>query len=232
MTSPALPCCGAAPRELRRGRSPYANAPRLPEGDALDPLGVLSVATAERRPSPQSVELEIGPGRGGFLIERALARPDVVIIGLEIRLKWASLVDQKARDLGMGDRARVFAADVRAELPRFRAGCFRRVFFNFPDPWWKKRHAKRRLASDAVLDEVRRLLAPGGELFLQTDVVDTARGYERVIEGHPEWSPFGDEPGSALLADHDYEARSPRERRVMGDGLPIVRLRYRRLPEA
>jgi tRNA (guanine-N7-)-methyltransferase len=203
-------------------RSPYADAPRLPAGEALGAEQILGSATAEQ------LELEIGPGRGGFIVERLAADPDVCIIGLEIRLKWASLVDERVRSLGYGTRGRVFAEDIRLALPRLLPASLARVFIHFPDPWWKKRHAKRRLAQSDVMLHLAGALAPGGELFVQTDVWDTAQAYREAVEQRPEFEPCGDAPGCPLLSDNPYGARSPRERRVMADGMPVLRLRYRR----
>jgi tRNA (guanine-N7-)-methyltransferase len=219
----------AQPEVVQEGRkrfSPYANAPRFPAGEGL---GMAQILTAPAPGGASELELEIGPGRGGFLYERLAQSPDVRIVGLEIRLKWASLVDQRLQELGFGERGRVFAEDIRFALPRFAAGTLSRVFVNFPDPWWKKKHAKRRLASGGVVGELARLLRPGGELFVQTDVDDTAEAYRGAIEARAEFAPFGDESGSALLAENPYGARSPRERRVIASGLPVTRLRYRRV---
>lgn len=207
-----------------RRRSPYADAPRLPAGDGLGAARILGLPADE----PRRLELEIGPGRGGFIVERLAADPDVCIIGLEIRLKWASLVDARVRSLDFGGRGRVFAEDIRLALPRFLAGSLSRVFIHFPDPWWKKRHAKRRLAQTDVMQHLAVALAPEGELFVQTDVWDTAQAYREAVEGRQEFEPHGDEAGSPLLSDNPYGARSPRERRVMADGMPVLRLRYRR----
>jgi tRNA (guanine-N7-)-methyltransferase len=204
-------------------RSPYAEAPRLPPGIGLGAREILGVGAQHR-----ALELEIGPGRGGFIVERLAAAPDVCIVGLEIRLKWASLLDERVRGLGLGERARVFAEDIRVALPRFSAGSVSKIFIHFPDPWWKKRHAKRRLAQSDVMDHLVRVLAPSGELFVQTDVWDTAQAYREVIESRPELEAHGAEPDSPLLSENPYGARSPRERRVMADGMPVVRLRYRR----
>ena len=224
------------PVEAGPSRSPYAGAPRLPAGEGL--TGALILEGAAGSPvgggavagSPVAgLELEIGPGRGGFIIERLAASADVCIIGLEIRLKWASLVDERVRGLGYGARGRVFAEDIRLALPRFASGSLSKVFIHFPDPWWKKRHEKRRLAQLDVMGQLARALGAGGELFVQTDVWDTAQAYRQAIEALPDaYEPFGDDAGSPLLAENPYGARSPRERRVMTDGMPIIRMRFRR----
>jgi tRNA (guanine-N7-)-methyltransferase len=200
---------------------PYANAPRLPEGERVDVPGLVS---------GKSYELEIGPGRGGFLFERAAEAPDTALIGLEVRLKWAAVVDGRLAAHGLSARARVFAEDARDALVRLGPdGVFARVFVHFPDPWWKKRHAKRILLDARLLEQIVRLLSSSGELFVQTDVPERAAQYESVVSCEPTLVAFGDD-ASARLRDSPYEAKSPRERRALADGLPVHRMRWRRVP--
>ncbi|MCS6900579.1 MAG: tRNA (guanine-N7)-methyltransferase [Myxococcales bacterium] len=201
--------------------NPYANAPRLPEGDGIPILTIL--------PEGGLVEIEIGPGRGAFLFERLAARPDVSLLGLEIRRKWAQIVDERLRARGLGGRARVLAEDAREALRRLEpSGSVETFFIHFPDPWWKKRHAKRLVVGDTLLREIVRLLRPGGELYIQTDVEGRALQYQQGVATHADFEPAGDEPGSPLLAANPYGARSNREHRTDADGLPVWRLRWRR----
>ena len=138
-------------------------------------------------------------------------------------------MDGRLAKRGLAARARVFAEDARHALPRLRPdGSVRRVFLHFPDPWWKKRHQKRLVMKDGLLEQVARLLEPGGELFVQTDVEERATAYEELVALDARFVPDGDAPGSPRLADHAYVARSPRERRAIADGLPVNRLRWRR----
>lgn len=199
--------------------NPYANAPALPDGEDLDPSRLF-----EDGEGP--VEIEIGPGRGGFAFERLAARPDVRLLGLEIRRKWATIVDQRLDARGFRGRGRVFAEDARFALPRLRAGTISAVYIHFPDPWWKKRHKKRLVASVDLLREIVRLLVPSGELFFQTDVAERADQFEALVAAVPALSPWGDTP---RIPENPYGAMSPRERRAVTDGLPIVRLRYRKV---
>lgn len=198
---------------------PYADAPRLPEDEPLDPRALVGAGS---RP----VELEIGPGRGWFLVERLEADPAARIVGLEIRRKWASIVDARLEKRGLSGRGRVFAADARQVLPRLVPGTLSVVYIHFPDPWWKKRHAKRRVLTAELLSHVAEALAPGGELFVQTDVLDRAEQFEQLVAGEPRLVPWST---TARVEDNPYQARSPRERRAMVDGLPVLRLRYRRV---
>jgi tRNA (guanine-N7-)-methyltransferase len=199
---------------------PYADAPTLPGGGSVDVRTLVRGAF---------IEIEVGPGRGGFLLERAQVVPDAGLVGLEVRRKWATIVDARLAKQGLSARARVFAEDARLALPRLGpGGSVRRIFLSFPDPWWKKRHEKRLVLEPSVADEVVRLLEVGGELFVQTDVSDRAQQYEDLLLCRRELEPAGDEPGSARLGDNPYQARSPRERRAIADGLPVNRLRFRR----
>lgn len=197
--------------------APYSDAPRLPEGELLDPRSIVG--------SSRPIELEIGPGRGWFMVDRLQAFPDVFMLGLEVRRKWASIVDARLDKRGLSARGRVFAEDARLALPRFVAGSARAVFVHFPDPWWKRRHQKRSVLNGAVIAEIARLLEPGGELFLQTDVMDRAARYADLISQNVDLAPVG---RSARVAENPFGVRSPRERRVLADGLPVARLHFRR----
>lgn len=204
-----------------RANHPYAHAARFPgEGD---------VDFASLMPGEGPVEIEIGPGRGGFLFERAEAAPDRRLLGLEIRLKWSAVVDERLRKAGLGARARVLNADAREALTRLRPdGCVDTFYLHFPDPWWKKKHAKRLVMNPDLLDQVARLLRVGGEFYVQTDVEERAEQYEAQIGAHPAFEPAGDVEGSPRLIENPYGARSPREHHAIRDGLPVTRLRYRK----
>ena len=171
------------------------------------------------------VELEIGPGRGGFLFERLAAAPELCMLGFEIRRKWATIVDNKLKAAGLGERARVFYEDARVALPRLAAASLTRIYIHFPDPWWKKRHEKRLVVSPWLMPEVVRVLRADGELFVQTDVEDRALEYEEAINQAAGLVPV---PGGPRLTENPFEARSPREHRAIKDGLPIHRLLYRK----
>jgi tRNA (guanine-N7-)-methyltransferase len=196
---------------------PYAHAPRLPLDGTIDPCAIVGGGQIP-------VELEIGPGRGGFLFERVVAAP-VALIGIEIRRKWATIVDERLRELGHGQRARVFAEDARGAIARFAEASFSAVYVHFPDPWWKKRHQKRLVVGYDFAKSLLRVLRPGGELFVQTDVEERAQSYHSLLESVEGFAPV---ESSAWVDENPYGARSSRERRAMADGLPIHRLRYHR----
>lgn len=205
---------------------PYAHCPRLPSEGRIDPRRVFRSAPEGVLGPPEDapVELEIGPGRGWFTVERLAVSPSIRVVGLEVKRKWATIVDERLAKRKLGHRGRVFAEDVKLVLPRFESGTLSVAYLHFPDPWWKKRHQKRLVLQDTLLEELSRILIVGGELFIQTDVFERADEYEAVVAACAAFEPFGP---TARVDDHPYQARSPRERKAIEDGLPVVRLRYR-----
>jgi tRNA (guanine-N7-)-methyltransferase len=203
-----------------RAPRPYEDAPRLPEGDTVDPRSIVR---------GEWLELDVGPGRGGFVLERLAAEPRCAMLGLEVRRKWAAIVDGRVAKRGLSARGRVLAEDAKVALPRLVPdGVFRRAYLHFPDPWWKKRHQKRLVMGDVFLAQVARLLVEGGDLYVQTDVEERAAQYEAQITESGWFTPAGDAPGSPRMAENPFGARSPREHRAIADGLPVHRMLFRR----
>ena len=201
----------------------------LPQPDphryrALAPLPPEGLLDGVALSNGRALELELGFGHCLVLDERAVARPDVHLLGLEIKRKWAYLVAERARRRGL-DNVTVWAADARELLPRLPAHCLTRAFMHFPDPWWKKKHAKRQLVGATLLDEFARLLLPGGELFMQTDVAERAAIHVAAVARHPAYELAGRD---GYLEENPYGARSNREARASADGLPVYRTLARR----
>ena len=119
-------------------------------------------------PATSRVELEIGPGDGGFLLAAAASRPDTLFVGIEVRRAWAEKL--RTRTAGI-DNIEVVHGDgrwiVEFLLP---SSSIDRYHLYFPDPWWKKRHHKRRLFSEGFCRGIVRTLRQSGEVLLVTDV--------------------------------------------------------------
>jgi tRNA (guanine-N7-)-methyltransferase len=194
-------------------------ARRAPDGDVdfdalFDP----------EAPAGAPRELEIGFGRGRFLVERARSAPGSRILGIEIKAKWGHLVEERRKREGL-HHVVALAGDARQVLPRLGpARSLARVFLHFPDPWWKKKHGKRRVLDDDFLREIARLLAPRGELFVQTDVEERALEMRERIEAYTiDGAPaFETKPGFEM--PNPYGARSNREARADEDHLPVYRV--------
>jgi tRNA (guanine-N7-)-methyltransferase len=194
---------GHSPREdlrsygRRRARAPSARQqvlwrevlPRVAvPGDA----GALSDPRALFTPPVREVWLEIGFGGGEHLIWQAKEHPDVGVIGCEpFEDGVIKVVDAIERD-GLTN-VRVHADDARPLIRLLPAAKLGRVFILFPDPWPKKRHHKRRIVSAATLAEIARILRPGGELRMGTDVAGYASAILDVAQHHPNlrWTATG-----------------------------------------
>ena len=185
-------------------------APRPPDG----PISLTELGAGP-------CELDIGFGRGRSLFERAQIAPSGHIVGIEINQKWAVKTQERALGLGLNN-VTVFCGDAREILARCAPEpVVSRAFVHFPDPWWKKRHQKRRVIGEALLDALARLFVPKAELFIQTDVADRAHAYLEAIDAHPA---FVRATPSGLIDHNPFGARSNREVRAIADGLPIYRL--------
>jgi tRNA (guanine-N7-)-methyltransferase len=153
----------ARQQALWREVLPRVAVPGDAESEALADLRALFT------PPVREVWLEIGFGGGEHLVWQAKAHPDVGFIGCEPFedgvIKLIAAVEQDGLT-----NVRVHADDARPLLRRLPDASLGRVFILFPDPWPKKRHHKRRIVSAGTLEEIARLLRPGGELRIGTDV--------------------------------------------------------------
>ncbi len=163
----------------RRGRRLSARQQSL-----LDSfLPQLEVDLAEA--SPQSLEalfplkisevrLEVGFGGGEHLVWQARNNPDVGFIGCEPYLDGLVKALIAIEEHGL-QNVRLFADDVRPLLRWLPEASLQRVYILFPDPWPKKRHAKRRLVSPGLLNLLAKVMVPQAELRIATDIGDYAR---------------------------------------------------------
>ncbi len=138
-----------------------------PEESRLDVRGLWSAA---RQSLP--VELEIGSGKGTFLVQQATQHPEVNYLGIEwAREYWLHAADRCRRH--HLENVRVLHDDA-SEFVSWRAPdqIFSQAHVYFPDPWPKKRHHKRRLVQESFLREMHRALTEHGVLRLVTDHSD------------------------------------------------------------
>jgi len=188
-------------------------------------LDLLPDWTARFGAGAARLELEIGSGHGGYALAFARAHPDRPLVAIEQRRKFADELRARAERRG---HARLVAVhgDARVLVPRmFREGSLEAVHVHFPDPWWKRRHHRRRLVDEGMSTLLLRLLRPGGLLDFRTDVERYAiEAVERLeAEG------FENEAGrGAFAAAPPDEIPSTREKRYLATGQRVWRLRLRR----
>ena len=122
-------------------------------------------------PSVQPLWIEIGMGKGRFLLEMAAAHPEGNFLGLE---KYSSVLVRamEKQEEAQLPNLMLVRADAEHLLDLFGPREADRIFLNFSDPWPKDRHAKRRLTSDRFLARYDVILAPEGQVEFKTDNTD------------------------------------------------------------
>lgn len=157
--------------------------------------------------------LEVGFGGGEHLVQMAAANPDVGIIGCEPYVNGIAMFLGKARAAGVGNM-RIHPGDVRDLFEVLPAASVHKAFLNYPDPWPKARHHRRRFVTQGYLEALARVMAPGAEFRVATDIEDYVRqtleevpraGFELVSQGGVAWSDW---------ISTRYEQKALREGRV------------------
>lgn len=125
-------------------------------------------------PEPKlPLHLDIGCARGRFLLRMAEAEPRWNYLGVEIREPLVDEANRLAAEAGLANLHYIFCNAMLwldRLLEAVPEGLLRMVTIQFPDPWFKKKHAKRRMVNEAMVDTIAKHLAPGGRVFVQTDI--------------------------------------------------------------
>lgn len=168
--------------------------------------------------------LEIGFNRGVFLRGLAERFPERDFIGIEVRRRYVwRLTHHLGQETDGTRNIRIIWADAKkitADL--FPPGSVDDVFVTFPDPWWKKRHAKRRLVDTTYASDLGALLPPGGRIWVKTDVPAIAAEIRESLASVPSLSAPTDFEMDELPLTH-------REGKCIQQGLPITRFRVEKI---
>jgi tRNA (guanine-N7-)-methyltransferase len=174
------------------------------------------------------LHLDIGCARGRFLLEMAPLQPDRNHLGLEIRRGLVQLAEADQERLGLNNLRYLFCnANVSLEqwLARLPPQSLQLVTIQFPDPWFKLRHHKRRMVQPQLLGALAGAMAPGVPLFLQSDIAEVIT---QMLEAVAECGGFSAADGGQWLATNPLELPSERELYVLSQGLPVYRRLFRR----
>ena len=188
------------------------------EGQVVDPMAWFE--------SAGPLEIEIGCGKGGFLLNRARAHPEIRMLGIEWANKYYRYCADRMARWGVRN-VRVMRADAKFfVLHHLPPGCVSVLHLYHPDPWPKKRHHKRRLVQGDFAQAAVRTLVSGGKWFIQSDheeyfqqiheVLGACAGLEEISWDQDEMLPGPDWAGT------NFEIKYARE------GRTIHRIAYRR----
>ena len=164
------------------------------------------------------LELEIGSGKGTFLVQQASQTPQINYIGLEYARSFWQYAADRCRRHGL-ENVRLVCIDADLFVRRYcPEGCFRQIHVYFPDPWPKKRHNKRRLIQAPFLRHLHQTLQSAGCVRLATDHKDYfqwmchhAQQVAHLFEQQPFESPQS--AGQGELAGTNFERKYRREGR-------------------
>jgi tRNA (guanine-N7-)-methyltransferase len=145
---------------------------------------------AESFPHPgRTMEIDMGCGKGRFLLARARRRPEVNFLGIDRLLGRIRKIERRAIRTGM-DNVRLLRMDAYYTatylIPAASVATYH-VFF--PDPWPKTRHHRHRLFNEAFMDALARTLVPGGEVHLATDHLPYFDEIAAIVRDDPRFAP-------------------------------------------
>ena len=186
------------------------------DGVAVDPMAWFD--------SPGPFELEIGCGKGGFLLSRARAHPEVRLLGIEWANKYFRYCADRMSRWGL-QNVRVMRTDARYFVMQHLPPASVSVLHLYhPDPWPKKRHHKRRLVQDDFVEAAVRVLTPGGGWLVQSDHEEYFTQIRDLLGRRPELTevPWDD---AAVEIDPDWRGTNY-EIKYARDGRAIHRAAY------
>ncbi|MEO1525811.1 MAG: tRNA (guanosine(46)-N7)-methyltransferase TrmB [Planctomycetota bacterium] len=173
------------------------------------------------------LEVEIGSGKGLFLTTESQRRPNHNYLGIEIVGKYARHSAARLAKAGR-DNAKMVSGNGESLLAnRVPESSLEAVHVYFPDPWWKKRHRKRRVVNESSVRDFSKAVRTGGRLHFWTDVLDY---FEATIEMIADVAPeFGvPMPEAVRESAHDLDYHTHFERRSRQNEIPVYRVCYAR----
>jgi tRNA (guanine-N7-)-methyltransferase len=181
-------------------------------------------------PAGTMLEVELGSAEAHFLMDRASGHLSRYCVGIEIRREVVARANKACQAAGLTNVHSVFA-NISVDMPRlFAPGSVQRFFLNFPDPWWKSRQHKRRVVSAGLIADMVQALAPGGEIFVQTDIFAIALEAMAALEGEGAGRLRNAAGDWSFYRDNPFAACSRRERQCQGEGTTIWRLLFNAEP--
>lgn len=164
------------------------------------------------------VVLEIGSGKGRFLISSAIEQPDVNFIGIEKSLHYHRVINERVTKRHLTN-VRLINHDAFLVVRDMLADeSLREIHIYFPDPWPRKREQKRRIIRPEVLEQFRRVLVPGGSGIYVTDHREYFEAAAPLIEAE-----FRAE---RRIPSHDDPPRTNYEAKYREEGRPIYEVRF------
>ncbi len=174
------------------------------------------------------IHLDIGSAKGEFLIQLASKHPMWNFVGLEIREPLVIASEKKRQKLELKNLKFLFC-NVNVSLDEWLSdldcGQLKRVSIQFPDPWFKRKHLKRRVLNMNLINSIAKSMSKDGELFIQSDILKLIQSMTNVI-GNSQYFNKKNLGGRELIDKNPYDATTDRELFSLKQNLPIYRAMY------
>ena len=168
------------------------------------------------------LHLDIGCARGRFLLRMAAAAPGWNYLGVEIREPLVDEANRIAGEEGLKNlhyefcNAMLWLGQLIRDIPD---GILQAVTIQFPDPWFKKKHAKRRMVNEELVRTIVDKLAPGGRIFIQTDIEFLAEEMFGLFRADKELEEISTDA-------NPFAVKTEREKAVEEKGLQVYRAQF------
>ncbi len=178
--------------------------------------------------SDRPIHLDIGCARGKFLLQMAQLQPDTNFLGIEIREPLVIDANQKRDDLGLTNLHYLFGnmnSSASILLESLPTNSLNYITIQFPDPWFKKKHHKRRVAQPELVNILVDYLIPGGTVFLQSDIEEVAIEMRDRFAVNPL---LVQQHSQTWLDTNPLPIPTERELYVLQDNLPVYRVVFKK----
>ena len=165
------------------------------------------------------LHLDIGCARGRFILKMAEAVKDWNFLGVEIREPLVAEANRLAREANLTNLHYVFVNATHALdkfLEKLPADVLQKVTIQFPDPWFKNKHAKRRMVKDRMVETIIEHLKIAGEVFIQTDVDFLAEEMFEIFRENKNLREIE-------ISENPFQIKTEREAAVEEKQLPVFR---------
>jgi tRNA (guanine-N7-)-methyltransferase len=212
---------------MPRGQLPKRDPSLVLDAHLREPEQLPRVLTSQTLfDNTKPLEFEIGSGKGLFIQNAATARPDHNFIGVEIAKMYAAHAASRLAKCGLNNAIMV-SGDAQKLLGAIPDQSLTAAHIYFPDPWWKKKHKKRRVVNATTISEIYRALLSGGTLHFWTDVLEYFESaIEMIAEQVPQFGPPLPEEADEEEQSDAVAFRTHFERRSVQHSIPVYRVRF------
>jgi tRNA (guanine-N7-)-methyltransferase len=184
-----------------------------------EPIDIAAVFADPEKP----LLLDIGCARGRFLLRMAEAQPDWNYLGVEIREPLVEEANRLASEANLANLGYAFCNAMLwldRLLDGIPPGVLQAVTIQFPDPWFKKKHAKRRMVNKEMVDTIAKHLAPAGRVFVQTDIEFLADEMFELFRADQRFA-------ESSIDENPFPLKTEREKAVEDKELSVYRSEFR-----